>query len=141
MITDFGVSHVMSATLTAMCGTTAVSSKGTVRWTAIELLAAQDSMPATPNARSDVWAFGMLIYQVLTGKEPYKEDWRADHQIPAVISKGILPRRPVRNAWVTDEVWQIMMDCWSRQPEDRPDMGNIHERLIEAEAASLRVPA
>ena len=107
---------------------------GSSRFVAPELLKA-DAGPA--QFESDVWAFGMTILQVLTGAEPYKPDGlRADYQVIAAVHDGITPRRPCgRNQWITDQVWQLMEECWRMDPEKRPDMKRVYDGLVTAEIA------
>lgn len=58
LLADFGVSHILTASMSQMCGTSMAALKGTVRWMAVELLTTE----AIPNEKSDVWAFGMVLY-------------------------------------------------------------------------------
>ncbi len=44
-------------------GTTTASTKGTVRWMAIELFPTiSGDPPSNHDEKSDVWAFGMVVY-------------------------------------------------------------------------------
>ncbi len=61
LIADFGVSYIMSASMATMCGTGRISPKGTARWTAFELFDINQTT-TIPTEKSDVWAFGMVIY-------------------------------------------------------------------------------
>jgi serine/threonine protein kinase len=109
------------------------------RFAAPELVGALETPAVPPSLKSDIWAFGMVMLQVLTGEDPYRpEGYKAEYQVPIALRDGILPSRPLRNAWVTDSVWQLMLDCWRRQPGERPDMRYIYNQLVEAEDASLR---
>lgn len=68
LIMDFGISHLLQSTATVETATT--STKGSIRWMAIELFKGpgQDVDETEENdgtvhtTQSDVWAFGMTIY-------------------------------------------------------------------------------
>lgn len=65
VLADFGLITVISAVQVATASTTGV---GTVRWMAPELLLpeAYGLLHSVPSKESDVYAFGMLIYEVLS---------------------------------------------------------------------------
>ncbi|KAF9233991.1 kinase-like domain-containing protein [Melanogaster broomeanus] len=146
-ITDLGLSML----LTELGGTTFVTSfhpGGTLRWTAPELLGLQlseeENPPeVVPTPHSDVYSFGRIMLQVLTGKLPYHYYFH-EGQVMLAISKGETPRRPDQEL-VTDRRWMFMQRCWSSvdagrsRPSDEEmveftrkvvvvDMG--HDRLI-----------
>ena len=90
-----------------------------------------------PSFKSDVWSFGMTILEVLVLNDPWRnEGFRRDAQVLHAVCSGKKPVRPSKtNAWFTDEVWNLLMDCWSDKPEDRPDITNVRKRLLEAAKA------
>ena len=61
MITDFGLSRMLSYSQTIMATTEHGSVKGTVRWMAFELFGLDDDHVEHTKA-SDMWAYGMIIY-------------------------------------------------------------------------------
>lgn len=62
MITDFGLSQMISATQSIMASTNHDGNvKGTVRWMAVELFDIEEGDAGHTKA-SDMWAFGMTIY-------------------------------------------------------------------------------
>ena len=62
LISDFGLSHMMSATQTLMASTNLDGGiKGTVRWMAIELFDIEEGEAGHTKA-SDMWAYGMTVY-------------------------------------------------------------------------------
>ena len=105
------------------------------RYTAPEL----NDTNTAPTFKSDVWAFGMTLYHVLTDTKPYyAENFKSNNQVSIAISRGILPFRPVKpNRWITDDVWELFLDCSRMNPEERPDMQEVYERLVKIEQTSL----
>lgn len=71
MLADFGISRIAVESGTVLEAQTSSSSElhGSARWMAIEFFASIDHSDATPlekarspTTRSDVWAYGMVIY-------------------------------------------------------------------------------
>jgi eukaryotic-like serine/threonine-protein kinase len=65
---DFGIAKVLDATKTATIGTQAGVVLGTVAYMAPEQL--HDA--ASVDARADLWAIGVMIYEMLAGRLPYR---------------------------------------------------------------------
>ncbi|HEX4451807.1 MAG TPA: protein kinase [Kofleriaceae bacterium] len=65
---DFGIAKVLDATKTATLGTQAGVVLGTVAYMAPEQL--HDA--ASVDARADLWALGVMIYEMLAGRLPYR---------------------------------------------------------------------
>lgn len=85
-----------------------------------------------PTKHSDSYAFGMVIYEVLSGKAPFS-------QCPeliaiAMVIKGERPMRPqgAKGIWLTDDIWRILECCWKPVPGDRPRIKDVLECLEEA---------
>jgi serine/threonine protein kinase len=83
----------------------------TFQWSAPEMLT---SMPKLSSA-CDIWSFGMLMYEVLTGYIPF--EGVATHKLVHSITKGKLPK--VR-AGIKPELAQLMQRCWDHEPDKRP---------------------
>ena len=82
-----------------------------------------------PTKKSDCYALGMVIYEVLSGKAPFAPDG-----VVIVIRKvtnGERPERPqgVEGALFTDHLWDTLRLCWAHQPEGRPTIETVLERL------------
>ncbi|KAH0828154.1 WD40-repeat-containing domain protein [Lanmaoa asiatica] len=96
---------------------TSVHAKGTLRWTAPELLdlriSEDEAEPSviTPTKHSDVYSFGGVMLQVLTGKVPYHYYTR-EAQVLHAVSRGMAPKRP-SSALVTERRWMFIQWCWS----------------------------
>ncbi|KAI9004929.1 kinase-like domain-containing protein [Hyaloraphidium curvatum] len=68
---------------------------------------------------SDVWTFGMMCYQVLSGgRDPF-----SDLTNPPAVMKAIFGgKRPPRPDNVPDAVWSLMQSCWKEEMGERPTM-------------------
>ncbi|KIO26958.1 hypothetical protein M407DRAFT_23783 [Tulasnella calospora MUT 4182] len=81
---------------------------------------------------SDVYAFGMTIAEVLTGKVPFPQLSTSMAVMMAVIGRNERPLRdPVSSPEGAsyEEAWNIAADCWPTQPFERIDMAEALRRL------------
>ncbi|KAF8839149.1 kinase-like protein, partial [Paxillus ammoniavirescens] len=131
-ISDFGLSTL----LTQLGGSTFATTHqaaGTLRWTAPELLDLQEPVdgvdpPHTvPSPQSDVYSFGRIMLQVLTGKVPYHYYVREARVLHA-ISKGVNPKFPGQEL-VTNRQWMFIERCWTPLMADEPRPGG--EEIVE----------
>ncbi|XP_004343688.2 tyrosine-protein kinase transforming protein SEA [Capsaspora owczarzaki ATCC 30864] len=88
-----------------------------VRWMAPEFLLFRKSSPA-----SDVWAFGVLMWEVMSaGVLPYKGvDSKAIVQF--LESGQRLSRPPLCN----DKLWALVSSCWTWEVTDRVDAAQLY---------------
>ncbi|KAF9238954.1 kinase-like domain-containing protein, partial [Melanogaster broomeanus] len=117
-IADFGLSMLLTE-LGGSTFATSIQVGGTLRWAAPENLylnipftGDRDNFPkVSPTTRSDIYSFGRIMLQVLTGKIPYHY-YPADPPVLLAISRGENPRRPGL-AEITDRRWAFIQKCWS----------------------------
>jgi len=113
-ITDFGVRF--GGDLSS--GHDGLPFVGPLRWMAPEAINGQD-VPA-----SDVWSFGILIYEVVTRKQPHSG---VDCFVlpPRIRDSGYSPQIP-KCSQVLAELMQL---CWKYKPERRPQFHHICDIL------------
>uniref|UniRef100_G1RSK1 Tyrosine-protein kinase receptor n=1 Tax=Nomascus leucogenys TaxID=61853 RepID=G1RSK1_NOMLE len=91
-----------------------------VRWMAPESL-----MDGIFTTQSDVWSFGILIWEILTlGHQPYPAHSNLD-VLNYVQTGGRL--EPPRNC--PDDLWNLMTQCWAQEPDHRPTFHRIQDQL------------
>jgi serine/threonine-protein kinase len=108
-------------------------------------------MNAPPDISMDAFGFGVLLFRLITGRDPYHQFSDRDAFIMAQ-REGLL-EPPRLHAWAysaPDELADLVHDCTQRDGSQRPTMPQILARLdalassssIETPAAaSARVPA
>ncbi|EJD51693.1 kinase-like protein [Auricularia subglabra TFB-10046 SS5] len=77
---------------------------------------------------TDVYAFGMLVYEAYAGRRPFAEV----RPVSAVIRTcaGQRPARgEIRRPDFTDTLWTLTTACWAQEPTVRPKMCEVRRRL------------
>ncbi|KAJ7267294.1 hypothetical protein C8J57DRAFT_363158 [Mycena rebaudengoi] len=128
-IADFGLSSIADVMTLRFTHSTMIAKGGTTRWQAPELLSGEH-----PNHYgSDVYAFGCVCYEVLTGKAPFYEIQRDVAIIMKVIA-GERPSRPISGSGadplLMNSLWTLLQDCWAPNAENRPQATQIVQRLL-----------
>lgn len=73
-----------------------------------------------PTKFSDRYAFGMVVYEVLSGKLPFHT--HSDLAVALKVEKG---ERPPREAGFTERLWMTLETCWAPHPSARPRITDI----------------
>ncbi|XP_023160411.2 tyrosine-protein kinase Abl isoform X5 [Drosophila hydei] len=115
-VADFGLARLMrDDTYTAHAG-----AKFPIKWTAPEGLAYNKF-----STKSDVWAFGVLLWEIATyGMSPYPGIDLTD--VYHKLEKGYRMERP---PGCPPEVYDLMRQCWQWDATDRPTFKSIHHAL------------
>lgn len=82
-----------------------------------------------PTKESDVYALGMVIFEVLSGHIPF--EGIEGHRVVVMVVNGKLPERPIgpEGVWFTDELWKMLQLCWKSERADRPSIENVLDLL------------
>ncbi len=101
-------------------------------YSSIEVLSGAESVCP----KSDVFSFGMLLWQLLHLKSPYPKDWG-----PMLILNSLKQgHRPYIDPGVIDMVHplrRIIETCWSTNVRARPTFQQVHESLLQIRAAGM----
>ena len=73
-----------------------------------------------PTEASDCYAFGMVIYEIVSGHLPFH-----DHTDLSVFAKVLRGERPRREDGFTDGLWEMLRLCWSPPPDSRPGVEDV----------------
>ncbi len=114
LITDFGVAKALNAAMSSQTMTSTGMAIGTPAYMAPEQLAGD---PAADH-RVDIYAVGLLAYELLYGRSPYAG------ATPQRILAAVLTEEPKPLIEVKPEVPQVLSDvvmrCLAKEPELRP---------------------
>ncbi|XP_052889070.1 uncharacterized protein LOC128297467 [Anopheles moucheti] len=99
-------------------------------WTAPEALRESKTYPKAGTQPADVYAFGIIMQEVVVRGEPYCMLSLSPDEIIAKIKKPPPLIRPsVSKGAAPPEAINIMRQCWAENPEMRPDFAAICERF------------
>ena len=125
-LTDFGLAQKIHSTVSRQNRTnTAIS--GTYAYMAPEQYRGQ-----LPDRRTDIWALGIVAYEMLAGGLPFHAA-TFEHYKSAICEEQ--PRRP---PGITDHVWQAISAALQKDPKKRPDSASAFIALLTAELRCWR---
>ncbi|XP_017850431.1 LOW QUALITY PROTEIN: mitogen-activated protein kinase kinase kinase [Drosophila busckii] len=118
-ITDFGLAR-------EMYNTQCMSAAGTYAWMPPEVISR-----SMYSKSSDVWSYGVLLWELITGETPYKGFDPLSVAYGVAVNTLTLPIPKT-----CPETWgALMKSCWEGDPHRRPDFKKIIEQL-ESSACS-----
>ncbi|KAK7457859.1 hypothetical protein VKT23_010203 [Stygiomarasmius scandens] len=130
-ITDFGLSRIKTSLTTQTMNDTSVNAMpkrpGTKAFMAPERL-----LRGTNNFKSDIYAWAMTVYQIMTDEAPFQylpeEDLR-----DIVAIQDVRPEKPddpvILQRGLTDVLWGLLEQCWIKDRNLRPTFQDISKSL------------
>ncbi|KAL5976978.1 hypothetical protein ACLOJK_021316 [Asimina triloba] len=124
-IGDFGLAKEKQNTFVS------AGARGTLPWMAPELLKSNRNLVTE---KVDVFSFGIVMWEILTGKSPYA-GMSSGKIKDGVVMDYLRPEIPSR----CDPAWRSLMTrCWSSHPPMRPSFAEI-ARELQAIASSMNI--
>lgn len=118
-ITDFGLAKLLDYNEDEY---KAAGGKMPIKWLALECI-----QHRIFTHKSDVWAFGVTVWEILTyGGRPY-EDILA-REVPDLLEKG---ERLPQPAICTIDVYMLMIRCWMLDAESRPSFRELADEFAK----------
>ncbi|MEV4348708.1 protein kinase [Actinoplanes sp. NPDC049596] len=125
-LTDFGVARILNTPSM----TTPSSVFGTPHYMSPEAFRGATASPAT-----DVYAFGVLLYELVSGHPPYRSD-----SIPELMQLH-LAGHPERRPGIPDELWDVITACMEQKPRLRPTAAELVAELSDLAKQLASAPA
>lgn len=120
-ITDFGLAREWHRT-------TKMSAAGTYAWMAPEVIRS-----STFSKGSDVWSYGVLLWELLTGEVPFRGIDGLAVAYGVAMNKLALPIPST----CPEPFARLMEDCWSADPHARPPFSTILDLLTSIEESGF----
>uniref|UniRef100_A0A8C9YNW3 Tyrosine-protein kinase receptor n=1 Tax=Sander lucioperca TaxID=283035 RepID=A0A8C9YNW3_SANLU len=75
---------------------------------------------------SDVWSFGVILWEIFTyGKQPWFQ--LANNEVIECITQGRVLERP---RLCPKEIYDMMLGCWQREPQQRLNIKDIQKMMF-----------
>ncbi|CAE6358551.1 unnamed protein product [Rhizoctonia solani] len=124
-LADFGNASLKEYSL--QFTTTANALNISPRWTAPEVVLGDTGH----SVEADVYALGMTILEVITGKVPYAGI--SDVTVFVKVMQNIHPTRPEQQIPPgnpqADFLWALLRTCWAISPRDRPSAASVGDQM------------
>ncbi len=125
-ISDFGLARAASANTA-----TGAALLGTIAYLSPELVTR-----GIADTRSDIYALGIMMYEMLVGEQPFRGD--QPMQIAYQHANDSVPAPSVMNPKVPVELDELVLWSTARNPEDRPkDARALLDQLFETHSALM----
>jgi serine/threonine-protein kinase len=125
-VADFGLARAVDQS--------SLTTEGRIVGTAI-YMSPEQVRGQRASAASDVYAMGVMIYEAITGGRPFQ----ADSQLGYLYQHAeVAPPRPVLRPGYPPALASLALACLAKDPDGRPTMAEIAERLAAASDARPR---
>ncbi|KAM4687667.1 receptor-interacting serine/threonine-protein kinase 1 isoform 2-T3 [Discoglossus pictus] len=106
-------------------GTKTKNNAGTLIYMAPEHLR---SLNKKPTEKSDIYSFSIVIWVILTNREPY-EHALSNEQIQICVTNGERPSLEELPDESPPEALDLMQQCWLENPDDRPTFKDCDKKF------------
>ncbi|KAI9205929.1 kinase-like domain-containing protein [Polychytrium aggregatum] len=132
VVNDFGLSKTKHTSATANRTRRDQPTGGTLEYMAPEML--DDDNPVGSSKATDVYAFGITIYEVLNDCRPIWVTADGQPMRERVIESQVLRNhRPKQLEGIPDDIRALIERCWHQDPAERPKFSEtlaiLHHRL------------
>ncbi len=141
VVADFGIAKAVSAALTD-AGGTELTQTGSAIGTPAYMAPEQAAGDPTIDHRADLYSFGCLAYEVLTGQPPFHG--LSKHQVIAAHLMTVPPPVTTAGAAVPPALAALVARCLEKDPAARPQTAREVVRaldLVPAESGTWPTPA
>lgn len=115
-VADFGLARIIKDDVYSVSASTKIP----VKWTAPEATSFHKF-----SVKSDVWSFGILLYEIVTyGKMPY--EGMTNKEVVNMLNKGYRLPCPEN---CSNTIYKIMLDCWKDTGTERPSFHALRSQL------------
>ena len=132
VVTDFGVAKALSASA-LMEPSTSVTAQGTALGTPAYMAPEQGLADAAADQRADIYAFGVMAYEMLAGHTPFVAR-NAQAMLAAHVMQVPTPIEQLRG--IPPSLATLVMQCLQKRPADRPQTAADLLRVLDSTISS-----
>ncbi len=114
VLVDAGTDRLLSRTEPRIFATGILPLIGTAK-----AMAPEQARGAEPDARSDIYAMGTLIYETLTGRPPFVGESAIDVIALQLSAAPDAPSVYARRGWVSDAIDEMVLRALAKDPSER----------------------
>lgn len=129
MVTTKGQTKIMDFGLARQVGKTMITKEGTSMGTAAYMSPEQAQGEAVDH-RTDIWSFGVILYEMLTGRLPFRGDYE-QAVVYSILNEEAEPVTGLRTG-IPMELERIVNKAMSKNREERYQ--NVNDMLVDLRA-------
>ena len=133
MVADFGVARAIRAATTLADGAT-ITQLGTQIGTPAYMAPEQAAGDPDVDFRADLYAFGVMAYELLAGQHPFASRRTAHALVVAHMTEA--PEAITTHATIAPSMASIVMQCLGKDPLERPESASAVVAAFEAASVS-----
>ncbi|KAG1720957.1 kinase-like domain-containing protein [Suillus occidentalis] len=127
---DFGLSTIVQPLIDRSHLAISSVRHGAIRYAAPELVLSDGTRESpVPLEKTDIYSFGCIMLEVLSGRLPWSEIQR-ETRIIVTMSQGCGPQRPDGHPAIIDLDWNFIQKCLQFKPELRPSAEEVLEFVL-----------
>ena len=138
MVADFGVARAIRAA-TTLAGEGTITQMGMQIGTPAYMAPEQAAGDPEVDFRADLYAFGVMAYELLAGKHPFAECRTAHALVVAHMTEA--PKAiTTHTTTIAPSMASIVMQCLGKDPLDRPSSASAIVAVLDASPTPAHMP-
>ncbi|MFQ5653003.1 MAG: protein kinase, partial [bacterium] len=129
LITEDGVVKIVDFGLAKLVGRTMLTKEGTTLGT-VAYMSPEQAQGAKVDHRTDIWAFGVVLYEMITGRKPFEGDYE-QAVVYSILHEEPEPITGLRTG-IPMELERILNKAMAKEPDERYQ--SLNEMIVDLRA-------